>query len=244
MEIKGTVALVTGAAKRIGKSIAMALAKKGATVVLHYHNSEEEAYSTAQLIEQEGGKAICLRADLSSVQEISSLVSESISKAGAIDILVNAASQFQETRFGEITEKDWDLHFDTNVKGAFFLSQYSARSMLQRQKGKIVNIIDSHISHPYLHYLPYLVSKSGLAGLTYCLARELAPHIQVNAISPGPVLMQPSWGPMIVQEIIDSIPLNRIGSPEDIVKGVIFCIEGSDFMTGAIIHIDGGQRLK
>lgn len=244
MEIKGSTAIVTGAAKRVGKSIALALAKKGANIILHYNHSEEEAQTTAKLLEKEGVKVYCIRADLSQVKDIENFVSQALAKAGKIDILVNAASQFNEIPFADITEADWNSHLNVNLKGIFFLSQHAAKSMLKQKKGKIVNIIDAHISRPYLNYLPYLVSKSGLVGLTYCLARELAPHIQVNGVSPGPVLMQPTWSPETVREIIDTVPLQHIGSPEDIANGVVFCIEGTDFMTGAIIPIDGGQRLK
>ena len=244
MDLQGSVAIVTGAAKRVGKSIALALAKKGVSIVLHYNRSEEEAMQTARLIEAEGVRTFCLKADLAKVSEVERFVAEAQAKAGKIDILINSASQFKETVFDTISEVDWDSHLDTNLKGSFFLSKLVSQSMLLQRKGKIVNIIDAHISRPYLHYLPYLVSKTGLVGLTYCLARELAPYIQVNAIAPGPVLMQPDWGPDVVREITNSVPLQRIGSPEDIAKGVLFCVEGSDFMTGAIIPIDGGQRLK
>lgn len=244
MELNHSTAIVTGAAKRVGKSIALALAKKGVNIILHYNHSEEEAKATAHLLEKEGVEVFCIRADLSSVEEIESFTSLALSRMGKIDILVNAASQFLETPFELITEADWDIHLNVNLKGIFFLSQSVAKSMVQQKKGKIVNIIDAHIEHPYLNYLPYLVSKSGLVGLTYCLARELAPHIQVNAISPGPVLAQPTWGPEMIREIIDTVPLQRMGSPEDIANGVLFCVEGTDFMTGAIIPIDGGQRLK
>lgn len=244
MELKNSTAIVTGAAKRVGRSIALALAKKGASIVLHYNRSETEAHETAALLEREGVEVFCLKADLSQVKEIENFTSQAIAKVGKIDILVNGASQFNETPFDAITEADWDIHLDVNLKGIFFLSQSVARSMRKERRGKIVNIIDAHTSRPYINYLPYLVSKSALVGLTHCLARELAPHIQVNGISPGPVLMQPDWGPEMVREIIDSVPLHRIGSPEDIANGVVFCVEGSDFMTGAIIPIDGGQRLK
>jgi NAD(P)-dependent dehydrogenase (short-subunit alcohol dehydrogenase family) len=244
MELKGSVAIVTGAAKRVGKAIALALAKKGVNIILHYNHSEAEAKATAQLIEREGVKAYSLRADLSQVKDIERFVGQALMSAGRIDILVNSASQFKETPLAQITEADWDTHLNTNLKGIFFLSNFVAKAMLKQKQGKIVNIIDAHISRPYLNYLPYLVSKTGLAGLTLCLARELAPYIQVNGISPGPVLMQPSWGEKMIQEIIDSVPLQRIGAPEDIAKGVLFCVEGTDFMTGAVIPIDGGQRLK
>ena len=244
MELRGATALVTVAAKRVGKAIALELAKKGANIVLHYNRSEEEARETAALLAQEGVQVYCLRADLGSVNEIESFVSKALEQAGTIDILVNAASQFHETPFESISEADWDTHLAVNLKAIFFLSQKVAQSMVAAKRGKIVNIIDAHIWRPYLHYLPYLVSKTGLVGLTLCLARELAPHIQVNGIAPGPVLMQPQWSQEMVREIVDSVPLQRIGTPEDIAKGVIFCIEGPEFMTGAIIPIDGGQRLQ
>lgn len=244
MQLKDSVAIITGAAKRVGKSIAQTLAKRGVHIVLHYNSSEKEAFETAKLLEKDGVKVICLRADLSCVQEIESLLLQAEKAMGKIDILINAASQHTETPFASITEADWDRHLDSNVKGAFFLAQGAARLMLKQKRGKIVNLIDAHIARPYTNYLPYFVSKSAMVGLTYTLARELAPHIQVNAISPGPVLMQPSWDEAFVQEIIDSVPLEHIGSPEDVANGVLFCLEGSDFMTGAIIPIDGGQRLK
>lgn len=244
MQLKESVAIITGAAKRVGKSIAQALARKGVHIVLHYNSSEKEAFETAKLLESEGVKVLCLKADLSHVQEIQTLVLQAEREMGKIDILVNAASQYNETAFTSITEGDWDQHLDVNVKGAFFLAQAAAKSMLKQKCGKIVNLIDAHITRPYTNYLPYFVSKSAMVGLTYTLARELAPHIQVNAISPGPVLMQPSWDEAFVQEIIDSVPLKRIGTAEDIANGVLFCLEGSDFMTGAIIPIDGGQRLR
>ena len=244
MELTGSVAIVTGAAKRVGKAIALALAKKGVSIVLHYNHSEEEAKNTARFLEAEGVQVFCCKADLSRVVEIERFVEQALKAAGRVDILVNSASQFKKTPFGTISEADWDTHLNANLKGVFFLSQLVGKSMLEKKRGKIVNIIDAHITRPYLEYLPYLVSKTGLEGLTYCLARELAPHIQVNGIAPGPVLMQPDWGPEVVCEITESVPLQRIGSPEDIAKGVLFCVEGSDFMTGAIIPIDGGQRLQ
>ncbi len=115
--------------------------------------------------------------------------------------------------------------------------------MLKQKRGKIVNIIDSDIRRPYKEYLPYLVSKSGLEGLTLCLAKELAPHIQVNGVAPGPVLLPKEWGPKIVKTILAETPLNRLGKPEDIASAVLFCVEGTDFMTGAVIPVDGGQHI-
>ena len=115
--------------------------------------------------------------------------------------------------------------------------------MLKSKRGKIINIIDSDTHRPYPGYLPYLVSKSGMVGLTYCLAKELAPNIQVNAVSPGPVMLPDRWGEKARKAVIAETPLKRIGSPEDIANAVLFCVEGTDFMTGAVIPVDGGQHI-
>ena len=243
MNLKNKVALVTGGAKRVGKTIALALAERGAHVAVHYRSSKSEAEKTAREIQALGVKAKIYKADLTRVPQLKKMV-ETISKQlGPVDILINSASIYEETPLSTLQEKNWNAHIDTNLKGAFFLAKFCAVTMLKRKTGKIINIIDSDIHHPYNHYLPYMVSKSGLAGLTVCLARELAPHIQVNGISPGPVLMQPDWDKTVLEDIIKVTPLSRIGHPQDIANGVLFCLEGTDFMTGAIIPIDGGQHI-
>ncbi|OGR56747.1 MAG: hypothetical protein A3I11_03565 [Elusimicrobia bacterium RIFCSPLOWO2_02_FULL_39_32] len=244
MQLKNRVALVTGSAKRVGKTIALALAKRGANLIIHYKNSKKEAEKTVLEIKKIGRKACALKADLASSQDCLQMVKEALAIFGRIDILVNSASVYEEARFGEIREELWDQHLNTNLKAPFFLSQAVSKGMLKNKSGKIINIIDSDIHKPYKHYLPYLVSKSGMAGLTYCLAKELAPYVQVNGISPGPVLLQKDWGPKIKAAILKVTPLKKIGSPEDIANAVLFCIEGTDFMTGAIIPIDGGQHIE
>jgi NAD(P)-dependent dehydrogenase (short-subunit alcohol dehydrogenase family) len=243
MEIQGKVAIVTGAAKRVGKAIALALAGRGAHIVVHYRSSASEAEKTAQAVRAMGVRAELVRGDLSSAKQAAGVVSQTLRRFGWVDILVNSASLYVRTPFGKISEKDWDAHLDTNLKGIFFLSQAAGTAMLRKKSGKIVNIIDSDVTHPYLHYAPYLVSKSGLVGLTYCLAKELAPHVQVNGVSPGPVVLPPDWGPKVKKAIIRATPLARIGDPQDIANGVLFCVEGTDFMTGAVIPIDGGQHI-
>lgn len=243
MEIKGKVAIVTGSAKRVGKSIALALAQRGAHVIIHYKSSEDHAYSTVETIKSYGVESYAFSGDLSSPAEAASLVHKTLRHFPTVDILVNSASIYERTPLARITEKEWDKHLDTNLKGAFFIAQAAARVMLKQKSGKIVNIIDSDVHRPYKEYLPYLVSKTGMVGLTQCLAMELAPHVQVNGVSPGPVLMQPHWGSNIVKAIIKTTPLGRIGQPEDVANTVLFCIEGTDFMTGAIIPIDGGQHI-
>jgi len=244
MIIKNKTALVTGSARRVGKVIAVELAKRGGNVMVHYHRSKIDALATVKLLRSYGVRADSVKANLASKQEAENMVRTTIKKFGALDILVNSASRYVKTPFGNINESDWDSHLDANLKSIFFASQAASKIMLKRRRGKIINIIDSDIHQPYLNYTPYLVSKSGLVGLTVCLAKELAPNIQVNGISPGPVMLPKEWGAKIRKAIIKVTPLRRIGVPEDIANAVIFCVEGTDFMTGAVIPIDGGQHIE
>ena len=244
MNISGKVAVVTGSAKRVGKSILLALAKRGAHVVINYRTSREEAEKTRLEAQACGVEAFIIQADISTVKGAHKLISGTLKIFKNVDILVNSASIYDKTPFGKISEGDWDSHMNTNLKAAFFLSQEAGIHMRRQKRGKIVNIIDSDVRQPYNDYLPYFVSKSGMVGLTYCLAKELAPHIQVNAISPGPVFLQPQWGASVRRAILKQTPLQRIGSPEDIANAVLFCIEGTDFMTGAVIPVDGGQHIE
>lgn len=244
MKLKGKVALVTGSAKRVGRAIALSLARKGVHVAIHYRTSPKEANSVVSEARKYGVKARAIKADLSNVSEVENLVSETLKVFGRLDILVNSASLYGKHLLEQVSESHWDAHLDTNLKGPFFLAQAAAQAMKKQKAGKIVNIIDSDVAKPYKHYLPYLVSKAGMVGLTHCLAIELAPEIQVNGISPGPVLMQKDWGPKTIQAILKVTPLKRIGSPTDIANAVLFCLEGTDFMTGAIIPVDGGQHIE
>ena len=243
MNLKGRVAIVTGSAKRVGQAIALALAKNGANIAVHYFSSGKEAEKTANQIRRFGVKAHSIQGDLSQLEEAEKIVSQTLKIFGRVDILVNSASVYERTNFGNISGEDWDSHLNINLRAVFFLSQAAAKPMFKKKAGKIINIIDSDVHRPYKNYLPYLVSKSGLVGLTYCLAKELAPFIQVNGISPGPVMLQKSWGPKIKEAIVRTTPLKRIGSPEDIANAVLFCVLGTDFMTGAVIPIDGGQHI-
>ncbi len=244
MKLKGKVAIVTGSAKRVGKEIALTLGRRGVNVVIHYHTSFKEAQDVVKKIERMGVQAIAIQGDLTQTSNIKKIVLKTIEKFKKIDILINSASLYEEGNILALSEMDWDKHLNTNLKAPFFLAQEAAKAMLKQKAGKIVNIIDSDVSKPYKNYLPYLVSKAGLVGLTHTLAIELAPHIQVNGISPGPVLLQQHWGPKMIRAILKVTPLKKIGSPIDIANAVLFCLEGTDFMTGAVIPVDGGQHIE
>lgn len=243
MDLKNKIALVTGSAVRVGKVIALHLAQRGCHVAVHYCSSQMQAANTAKQLRSMGVRAEIFKADLRSVKQLQKMATTVAKKMGPIDILINSASIYDRTPLFKITEKDWDDHQNINAKGAFFLSRFCAQAMLKRRTGKIVNIADSDMHHPYNNYLPYMVSKSALVEMTICLARELAPYVQVNAIGPGPVLLPPKTSAAQLKKIIAATPLGRIGSPEDVAAGVLFCLEGSDFITGALIPIDGGQHI-
>lgn len=239
----GRGVLITGAAKRIGRAIALALAERGADIVIHYHRSEDAARETAREIEARGVRALALQADLANVREIERLIERAADALGRLDILVNNASVFFRTPFGSITEEQWDLNLDVNLKAPFFCAQYAARFMREQGGGKIINIADWAGFRPYAGYIPYCVSKAGLIALTQVLARTLAPTILVNAVAPGPVLLPEDYGEDEIRAIIEGTPLKRLGSPEDVVRAVLFLIEGSDFITGHTLVVDGGRLI-
>lgn len=243
MTLNGRVALVTGGARRVGREIALALAARGAHIVLSYRTSRDEARATAKTIEQSGVEALAVRADLSRAADVRALIAQVKRTFGRLDILINSASNFHRTPFETLTERDWDDALDTNLKGPFLCSLHASRLMLQRDGGKIVNIADWAGGRPYRNYLPYCVSKAGVIGLTKALAKELAPRIQVTAVAPGPILAPEEMSRSAKDRVARRVPLQRWGSPQDIVNTILFLIEGTDFMTGSVVFVDGGQLI-
>ena len=237
MDIKGKVALITGSAKRIGRIIAIELAKKGANIAIHYKNSKNEAFRTLSDIKNLGVKAMVVKGDVTNFKEINVQTRKIISYFGHIDILINNASAYFKTPFDSLKEKDWDKIIDTNLKGPFLYSKAVSRFMKKQGYGKIINISDINGISPRLNYLPYCVSKAGLISLTKALAKELSPEIQVNAIAPGVILPSPDMTQREIKKI------KKLGSPSDVVNAIIFLIESSDFMNGSTIAIDGGRTI-
>ncbi len=243
MVIEGKVALVTGAAKRVGRAIALTLARRGADIAVHYRSSRRPAEETVAEIGGLGRKAVALGADLKKSAEVDALIDGALRSLGRLDILVNSASAYYRTPFGALTEEQWDDLIDANLKGPFLCARRCAQAMLRQGAGKIINIADWAGMRPYKDYLPYCVSKGGLITMTKALALELAPAVQVNAIAPGPVLLPEGTTAEERREIERQTPLRRIGSPEDVAAAVVFLVEGSDFITGAILPVDGGRML-
>ena len=243
MKLKGANVLITGGAKRIGRACALTLAGAGANVLLHYHTSAKEAAVVTDQIKKWGVQAKSFRADLSRISNIRALVRKAWHALGGIDVLVNSASLFLRTPIETLTERQWDQLVDTNLKGNFFLAREMGLLMVKRGRGKIINIADWAGERPYKNYLPYCISKAGVIAMTKGLAKTFAPTVQVNAISPGPVLLPPSISRKEKKAILRGTPLHRIGSPNDIANTVRFLIEGTDFMTGSIVAVDGGRLI-
>ncbi|MEO8309393.1 MAG: pteridine reductase [Pseudomonadota bacterium] len=239
------VVLITGAARRVGAVIARKLHGAGATVVIHYHHSAAEAQAlAAQLNDIRPASATLLGGDLLDIKVLTALVEATIARHGHLDVLVNNASTFYPTPVGEITESQWDDLMGTNLKAPLFLSQ-AAAPHLKAREGLILNIADIHGMRPLRHHVVYSPAKAGLIMLTQALARELAPHVRVNAIAPGPVeFPEKGLTDQMKQAIIDKTLLKRRGSPEDIARAALFFASEAPYVTGQVLAVDGGRSAN
>lgn len=240
MNLKRKKVLITGAAKRIGKSIALAFAQRGADILVHYHQSKNEAEELAKEIEKLGMRCSLYSADLSKTEELLQLTQEIIEKEKSLDVLIHNASVFYPTPLPEVTEKDWDIFLDLHVKAPFFLAQQLAPLLKKSVQGRIINIADGSMPHFYPNYIPYCTSKAALITLTQSLAKVLAPEILVNAICPGLILptpgMEESQNKIAVQETLSK----KWGGAEEVAKMAIHLAE-SDFITGQNFVVGGGE---
>lgn len=242
--LTGRTALVTGAARRVGASIARALHGAGANVVLHYRSSGDDAARlAAELNQLRPGSAATAECDLLQVPALPALVSEVAHVFGGLDILVNNASTFYPTPLGDITEIDWDDLVGTNLRAPLFLSQ-AAAPLLHAREGLIINLADIHGTRPLRRYPVYSLAKGGLIMLTKCLARELGPHVRVNAVAPGPV-MWPEDGldEALQARIIAGTALKRVGSAADVARACLFFATEAPYVTGQILAVDGGRSI-
>ena len=242
MILRGRVVLITGGARRIGRALALGLAGRGAAIAFSYRSSAAEARRTVRELEDAGADALAVRADLSRASDVKRLIQAVVRRFGRLDVLINCAANFDRIPFERLTEPDWDRAIDTNLKGPFLCSLYAAPH-LKARGGKIVNFADWSGLRPYRDYLPYCVSKGGVVTLTKALAKELAPRVLVNAIAPGPILAPADMSPAQRKRVARRVPLKRWGSPEDILKAVLFLIEGGDYTTGSVVFVDGGSMI-
>jgi len=229
---------VTGAAKRIGRVIALRLASEGARVVIHYNNSEEEARKTAK----ECGGAPVYAANLGSVDEIKTLFHDVSRDLGRIDGLVNNAARFTRIDPLEVTEADWDFIHSINLKATFFCCQQAAKQMLEGDGGKIVNISSLGAIKAWAHHAHYCSSKAGVVMLTRALAKAWAPKISVNSVAPGVI---PFGEPdERIKKLVAATPACRAGTPEEIADAVMYFMTATNFVTGQLIAVDGGLSQR
>jgi 3-oxoacyl-[acyl-carrier protein] reductase/pteridine reductase len=242
--LEGQVALVTGAAKRIGRSIALRLAADGATVAVNYSTSKGEAESLVSEMNaagagKDGHRAIAIQANVSRRADVQKMFATVEREFGRLDILVNNAGTFFHARFDELTDEQWDRVMETNLKSQFLCAQAAAPIMKRRGRGRIINLSSLGGLLAWPGYTHYCVSKAGSIMLTRCLARALAPEILVNSVAPGTIQFS---GEPPDEEYIHRVPLHRTGTGDDI-AGAVAYLATADFVTGQVIVVDGGRTL-
>jgi pteridine reductase len=242
VDVRGRVALVTGAGTRVGRVIALALGRAGMRVAVHYAGSEKGARETAAEISRLGTDARTLPGDLVDPATGPRLVEHTVKVFGSLDVLVNSAAVMLRTPVGEVLVEDWDAMFALNLRAPFFLSQAAARVMPERG-GAIVNIADLAAFETWRGYVPHSITKAGIVQMTRGLAHALAPKIRVNAIAPGPVLLPDGWTQEEADKLISTTPLGRLGSPEDVAQAVLYLL-AADYVTGETIIVDGGRHIR
>lgn len=239
MSLNGKVVLVTGGARRIGRGIALRLAREGAQVAIHYHSSEEEARSTSAAC----GGAPVFRADLESVGEIERLFSAVHSHFGRLDGLVNNAARYTRIDPLQVTEADWEGIHRVNLKATFFCCQQAAKIMLaQDTGGRIVNISSLGALQAWPEYAHYCASKAGVVHLTRALAKAWGPKIAVNSVAPGYVPFEAR--DHVWEHLVQQTPSGRAGTADDIAGGVLFFLTASDYITGQLLAVDGGLSVS
>lgn len=242
MEIAGSVVLITGAAQRVGRAVALDLAVHGAHIAFSYYLDTEPWRDTVEAIERCGVRSFAMQADVTRADHVRALARATLERLGRVDILINNASIWLKKPALEITEAEWDAEMDLNAKAPFMLAQAVAPSMIARGHGLIINITDLSAFQTWPGYAHHAASKAALVALTRVLALEWAPQVRVNAIAPGTVLLPDDADDAKRRWAIEKSALKRIGSPEDVARTVRYLIE-EDFATGAVYLVDGGRSL-
>lgn len=235
-------ALVTGAAKRIGRALALHLARNGFSVTVHYNNSKLEAQQVVAAIQESGGKAVAIQANLADMQSVAKLESKSAAEFGPITLLVNNASTFVSDEIGSITPESWDHHLIPNLQAPIFLAQAMAKRLPAEENGLIINMIDQRVWALTPRYMSYTLSKAALWSATQTLAQALAPNIRVNGIGPGPTLSSDRQSDADFRSQIDATILRVQPQLSEITAAIDF-IHNATSMTGQMIALDSGQHL-
>ena len=243
MELRGRVALVTGAGRRLGRAMAQALADRGMTIAIHHHASSQGARELEQQIRKAGGRAACFAADLTDPEAARGLPKRVVVEFGRLDVLVNSAAVMRRLSLEETTPEQWDSIHALNLRSVFFCTQ-GAASALRATRGKIVNMADLAGLEPWPGFVAHSVSKAGVVMLTKVLALSLAPEVTVNAIAPGAVLVPEDYSPEERERLARSTPLRRLGNPSDVIAALLYLLEGGDFVTGDTLVVDGGRLIR
>lgn len=243
MRLASRVALVTGAGRRLGRAIALALAGRGMRVAIHYHQSGAGADETAAAIRALGAECDRFAADLGDAEAARALAPRVAARFGGLDVLVNSAGIMPRASIEETTPALWDMVMDVNLRSAFFTVQ-GALPYLRIAKGRVVNLADVGGLEPWPRYAAHCISKAGVVMLTRTLARALGPDITVNAVAPGAVLPPEDWTDAAREHLARTTPLQRLGSPGDVTAAVLYLLEGGDYVTGETIVVDGGRLIR
>ncbi|HEU4571014.1 MAG TPA: SDR family oxidoreductase [Gemmatimonadales bacterium] len=242
MELAGRVALVTGGARRVGAAIVRALAAKGMTVAVHYGSSGAAAEALVAELRAAGRIAEAFDADLREVAAARALPARVAERLGRLDVVVNSAANMLEAPVEGVTPELWEETFALNLRAPFFVAQ-AALPHLRAARGKVVNIADLAGLEPWPRYVAHCTSKAGVVMLTRALARALAPDVTVNAVAPGAVLLPDDWGEEARRHFVETTPLQRLGSAEDVAQAVVYLLE-ADYVTGEVLVVDGGRLLR
>ncbi len=242
MNPKEKTALVTGGAHRVGKAIAMELARAGANIVINYHSSVEAAEKTALEIRDLGAEAMMFQADVTKHEQIAAMAAAARERFGAVDILVNSASIFKRTPIPTNDFADWHYVTDILINGPLYCANAVVPMMLEKGAGVIINIIDLSAWEPWPEYAAHCVGKTALLALTRQFALEFAPQVRANAVAPGPVLPPPDYDEEKIARTGQKTLLERWGKAGDVARTVRFLVE-SDYITGEVITVDGGERF-
>ncbi len=243
MELKNKSILITGGVIRVGRAITRELLSAGARLFCHYNSAHQEAKSLQKEVENNAQNLHLIQGNLNSVAFAENLVEQVIEESGHIDVLINNAAIFFKTPLGEVNGTDWDKLFQLNLKAPFFCAQKAGMYMKKQGWGKIVNIGDPSGENPWPSFIPYGLTKGGIISMTRGLAKALAPEVQVNCINPGPVMFPDDYSKENQEQALKNTLLKKEGTAEDIAKTVRFILEGSDYITGAIINVDGGRSI-
>jgi len=242
MELDGRVALVTGAGRRVGRAIALRLAQAGCRLAVHYLHSPDQARATAEQCGAAGPQAEVFRADLAEPAAARQLPQDVLARFGRLDVLVNNASVFERMALDEFDWQQWERTLRVNLTAPMLLT-YTAREALRKVGGRVINICDAAVGRPWPDHLAYVVSKGALETLTRVLARALAPEVNVVGIAPGAAVWREDYDEQTRARLVARIPLGRAGTPEDIAAAVHFVLSEGDYITGAILPVDGGRHL-